>query len=216
MTSRQRRGPAATSWQGVENNGARLFFKVCSFRMSAHRAKWQYGKFQLDKRKFFFFTLLKHEQFSEGSCGYSKWAPEQPGFSPCWARGPPGLPSNPRYSMTSWKQSLGRICKHHILDININILDGQLLVYFYFVWECYEVVTFSVFHFVSAEWHFPHRLKLWAPARFQLLQITLKSSPPCQTDWPERTSLLLQTSQCRLRKSQMFQKTFRWVLLGLK
>lgn len=112
---------------------------------------------------------------------------------------PPGLPSNPRYSKNSWKQSLGRICKHHILDININTLDGKLLVFFYFVWEWYEVVAL----FVSVEWHFPHRLKLWAPGRFQLLQVTLKSSAPCQTDWPDRTSLLLQTSQCRLWKSQI-------------
>lgn len=168
-------------------------------RMSAHRVKWQYGKFQLDKRIFFPLTLFKHDQFFEGGCGYSKWAPEQPGFSPCWARGPPGLRSNPIYSMNSWKQSLGRICKHHILDTNISILYGQLLVYFhfyfitcifYFVWECSEGVTLFPFLILFllndiflTGWN-------WAPGRFQLLQVTLKSSAPCQTNWPNWTSLL--------------------------
>lgn len=133
-----------------------MFSKVCSCRMSAHRVMRQCRKFNLDKRIFFALTLFKHEQYPKGGCGYSKWFPEQPGFSPCWAGGPPGLSSNPRYSKNSWKQSLGRICKHHILDIDIYILDGQLLVYiyfyylniFYFVWECYKVVTLFPFLFL--------------------------------------------------------------------
>lgn len=186
--------------------------------MSSNGDKWQHGKFQLNKRKFFPLTLVKHKQVSEGGCGYSKWAPEQPGLSwPCWDRGPPSLPSNQSYSVSPWNDPLRKICKCHVLDRNRNNLDHQLLVHFDFMWECYKSGdSFSFSHFLSVEWHFPNRLKLQTPARFQLLQVTLKSSPPCQTNWPHRTSLLLRTSQCRFWKSQMFQKTLRWDLLRLK
>lgn len=159
--------------------------------------------------------LAKHKQVSEGGCGYSKWAPEQPGLSwPCRARGPPGLPSNPSYSLSPWNHPLGRICKCRIPDMNVNNLHHQLLVYFDFMWDCYKSGdSFSFSHFRSLECHSPNRLKLWTPAMFQLLQVTPKSSPPCQTKWPHRTSLLLlRTSQCRFWKSQMFQRTLRWDL----
>lgn len=155
--------------------------------MSSNRDKWKHGKFQLDNRKLFPSTLVKYKQVSEGGCEYSKWAPEQPGLSwPCWVMGPPKYPSNPSHSGSLWNHSLGRNFKYCILDTNKNNLDHQFLAYFDLMWECYKSGdSFSFPHFLSVEWHFPNRLKLWTPAIFQLLQVTLKSSPPCQTIWSQ-------------------------------
>lgn len=53
----------ASSRQGVENNGARLFFESCGFRVSSNREKMAMWEILIDERTFSPLNLVKHSRF---------------------------------------------------------------------------------------------------------------------------------------------------------